>query len=52
MSWFVTGLCAGFTLAILLVASASGDRVSLFACRAAHPGYDCDIGWVVGEAFK
>lgn len=22
------------------------------ACRAANPGYDCNVGWVRGEAFK
>lgn len=47
---FVIGFAVGLFLMLLAFANATHGTID--ACRAAHPGYDCNIGWVVGEAFK
>lgn len=44
------GAAIGFVAALMLIANAFHG--TLDECRAAHPGYDCNFGWVVGEAFK
>ena len=50
MSEFLLGIGIGMIAMLLLVAQAMPGSVD--GCRAAHPGYDCKVGWVVGEAFK
>ena len=51
MSWFLTGVGVGMILMLWMI-SASLHGGSVDTCRAAHPGFDCRLGWVVGEAFK
>lgn len=44
------GAGIGFVAAFMLIVGAfHGTRAE---CRTAHPGFDCNYGWVVGEAFK
>ena len=53
MSGLYAGIIGfGIGLLMMLVAFASATQGTLDECRAAHPGYDCNFGWVVGEAFK
>lgn len=51
MSWFVTGIGIGMLIMLWLTASAM-DGPNRDQCRAAHPGFDCSLGWVVGERFQ
>lgn len=44
--WFAIGF---FAALVCLAAEMDGTRGE---CRAAHVGYDCGIGWIVGEAFQ
>ena len=48
MSWLF-GVVVGFILALTMLAHdipSTRDK-----CRAAHPGFDCTLDWVVGERF-
>lgn len=50
LGWLLVG--AGIGAFLTLVVFANATHGTLDGCRAAHIGHDCNIGWVVGEAFK
>jgi hypothetical protein len=50
MGWGIIGFIAGLFVCLVMVAHAMHGTAD--SCRAAHPGYDCDLGWVQGDAFK
>ena len=46
------GFLLGAGLVMLIVAAMLHPGNHLGECRAANPGFDCDLGWVKSEPFK
>lgn len=49
MGNFLFGVVIGFVVGLLLFSSTVVGRLD--DCRRDNPGFDCDLGWIVGSAF-